>query len=169
MDIVSLAALFLHISGSFEQLSGEAGMHPIDYFSIGQIYQDLEMNDLAEKILVDCIEKKSLPKEMSIDALKRVAAINKRNENHENALQFWQKASKQGDIDSSIEIAKYYEHYVRDYVIALRWAEIAGSTLAERGYHNYQDRQNRKEIDKRITRLKQKLEKGIKHVPTKDS
>jgi uncharacterized protein len=169
MDIVSLAALFLHISSSFDQLSGEARMHPVDYFSIGQIFQDLEMVELAEKILLDCISARSLPYEMNLEAIKRVAGINKRRENFESAMQFWELASDLGDIDSLIELAKHFEHHCRDYGTAMQWSETAAITLGKRGYHSYQDRQLRKEIDKRIVRLKQKMEKGNKNVSTKDS
>jgi uncharacterized protein YprB with RNaseH-like and TPR domain len=169
MDIVSLAALFLHISSSFDQLSGEARMHPVDYFSIGQIFQDLEMVELAEKILLECISARSLPHEMNLEALKRVASIYKRRESYESAILYWGQAADLGDIDSSIELAKYFEHIGREYGTALQWSETAAATLAKRGYHNYQDRQLRKDIDKRIVRLKQKMEKGNKNVPTKDS
>jgi len=169
MDIVSLAALFLHISTSFDQISGEVRMHPVDLYSIGQIFHDLEMVDLAEKIFTECISTKSLPVEMNLEAIKRVAAIYKRQENFKSALLFWQQAADLGDIDSSIELAKYFEHNSREYVIAKQWSETAASQLAKRGYHNYQDRQLRKEIDKRISRLNQKMEKGNKNVPTKDS
>ena len=77
MDIVSLAALFLYISNSFDQLSGEVKMHPVDYFSVGQLFKDIEVTEIAEKVLIDCITSNTLPPEMQITALKTLGSIYK--------------------------------------------------------------------------------------------
>lgn len=169
MDIVSLAALFIHISNSFDQLSGDVKMHPVDYFSIGQLFNDIELTEIAEKIFIECIKGNTLSPEMHIAALKTLASIYKHQERHESALDFWQVASKMGDFEASIELAKYYEHHLRDYSTALSWTETAHFILSKREYHQYQDKQFLKDISKRKDRLNQKAEKGNKHVPTKDS
>jgi uncharacterized protein YprB with RNaseH-like and TPR domain len=169
MDIVSLAALFLYISDSFEHLSVDEEIHPIDYFSIGQVFFDLDLFDIAEKIFLDCITLPSLPDEMHLLSLKYTGALYKNQNNLEAALPLWQDASAMDDVDSSIELAKYYEHTAREYRSALDWTERACASLSKKGYHNYQDRQLIKEIEKRMERLTQKLEKENKNVSAKSS
>jgi uncharacterized protein YprB with RNaseH-like and TPR domain len=169
MDIVSLAALFLYISNSFDQITVSESIHPVDYFSIGQLFLDLEIIDVAEKIFIECIEKESLPVEMHLQSLKYLGSLHKKRNNYESAVVFWQKAALLEDIDSAIEMAKYYEHTARDHTKALEWTENADANLHKRGYHNYQDRQLKKDIQKRKERILRNFEKENKNVPTKNS
>ena len=169
MDIVSLAALFIYISNSFDQLSGEVKMHPVDYYSVGQLFKDIDLTEIAEKIFIDCITANTLPSELHITALKTLASMYKQQGRYESALDFWQIASQMDDFEASIELAKYCEHSLRDYSKALLWTETAHSILIKREYHQYQDNQFLNEIEKRKIRLHLKAEKGNKNVPAKDT
>ncbi len=169
MDIVSLAALFLFISNSFDQIDSFENLHPVDYFSIGQLFLDLKMNDLSETIFLECIESNSLPDEMRLQSIKYLGAIYKKQARVEDAVSFWKIAAEMEDIDSAVEMAKYYEHSVRDTEKALEWAESADRLLVKKGYHSYQDRQLIKELKKRKDRLLLAREKEKRNVRAKNS
>lgn len=169
MDIVSLAALFLYISDSFEQDSEIGRLHPVDYFSIGQLFFDLQMFDLSQKIFMVCIEKHALPNEMHISSLKYVGSVYKRQNRFDLAVEVWESAVALDDLDSSLELAKYFEHTARDNETALIWADSAWKILEKRGYHSYKDRQLKKELQKRKDRLLRNIEKENSHVSKKDS
>jgi uncharacterized protein YprB with RNaseH-like and TPR domain len=169
MDIVSLAALFLYISNSFDQISASEEIHPIDFFSIGQVFYDLNLLDMAQSIFTECIERTTLPSDMQLLSLKYLGTMYKRKEHYESAIIYWQKASDLNDIDSMIELAKYHEHSLRDPAAALTWTESASAILAKTGYHNYQSRHLKKEIEKRRDRLSGKLEKDKANVSKKNS
>jgi len=169
MDIVSLAALFLYISDSFDQISSSENLHPVDYFSIGQLFLDLKMMDLSETIFLECIETNSLPQEMYIQSIKYIGAMYKKQARMDEAISFWKIAAEMEDIEAAVEMAKYYEHSMRDIQKALEWTESADRFLLKKGYHSYQDRQMNKELKKRIDRLLLAREKEEKHVSTKNS
>ncbi len=169
MDIVSLAALFLHISNSFDQISTIENLHPVDYFSIGQLFWEMKINDLAESIFLECVESETLPEEMHLQSIKYIGAMYKKQERYDEAITFWKVALEMGDIESAVELAKYYEHSAHDIQKALECTESADQILSKRGYHSYQDRQLRKELKKRKSRLMLASQKDKNHVSTQNS
>ncbi len=168
MDIVSLAALFLYLSDSFESTSLSKSFHPIDYFSMGMLYKEIGMIDLAEKIFCDCYEQDNLTTELRITLFHHLGDLYKRQGKMEKALQVWTKSANDEDIDSIIEIAKYYEHAVNDYDMALSWTEKAVTYLDKKGYHSYQSRQMKNDLLKRKARLLGKTERKNNHVSPKN-
>ncbi len=164
MDILSLAALFVYLSTSFENIQDSSQFNPIDYYSLGQIYFDLGLKEIAQNIFFQCIQQDSLPVQFKLIVFQRIAEIDKSQNNYEEALVYWQKAADFEDIDSSIEIAKYYEHTVKDYQSAYAWTENAISFLAKKGYHSYQNKKLGKELLKRKDRLQQRIERKNNHV-----
>jgi tetratricopeptide (TPR) repeat protein len=167
MDILSLAALFLYLSDSFENINESTQFNPIDYYSLGQLYYGLGLNDIAIKIFNECDRQGQLPTYLQLALFQRLGEIHKSQQNYEMALVFWQKAAIFEDIDSSIELAKYYEHLARDYEAALFWTETAIAFLTKRGYHTYQSRSLAKELLKRKDRLSQKKERKHGNVSEK--
>lgn len=167
MDILSLAALFLHLSTSFENIQNADQFDPIDYFSLGQLYYDLGFKEISHRIFVECDKRGLLPSHLKLLLYQRLGDLYKNQQNFEAAVVTWQKAVALEDIQSCIEIAKYQEHFVRDYTSAQIWTETAISFLSKKGYHTYQNRKLGKELLKRKDRLSQKIERKNGNVPEK--
>ena len=169
MDILSLAALFIHVSHSFDDIASVDQFDPVDYFSFGQLFHDLGILDIAEKIFSECINQNLLNCELRMTLFHRLGNLYKRTGNYEMALQVWQQAAHEEDIDSLIELAKYFEHNQKECETALFWTENAVSILMKKGYHSYQVKQLGKELSKRKGRLSQKLGRKSGHVSEKNS
>jgi uncharacterized protein len=159
MDILSLAALFLHISTSFENIQYSQQFNPIDFFSLGQLYYDLGFTEIAQNIFTECEQQDQLPPHLKLILLRKLGNIFKIQNDFQKALPMWEKAVGFDDISSAIEIAKFFEHIEGDYNSAQFWTETAISLLSKKGYHTYQDRKLEKELNKREGRLSQKLER----------
>jgi uncharacterized protein YprB with RNaseH-like and TPR domain len=168
MDILSLAALFLHLSSSFENIQEVNRFNPVDYFSLGQLYYDLGFTEIAERIFITCESQNQLPVHLKLIVFQRLGELNKVHQDYETALIFWQKATTFEDISSAVEIAKYYEHAVQDYPSALQWTETAITFLIKKGYHTYQSHVLEKELLKRKDRLAQKIERKNGYVSKKN-
>lgn len=169
MDIVSLAALFVYLADSFDSQTLSETFHPIDYFSMGVLYHDIGRFDLAETIYSDCYKRRLLDSDLNIRLYHRLGDLYKRQQRIIEAIEVWQTAAEAEDIDSIIELAKYYEHSECDYVLALEWTEKAVLYLDKKGYHSYQNRQLKKELIKRKERLHGKKERMNTNVPQKNS
>ena len=168
MDIVSLAALFIYVSQSFETITTVDRFHPVDYFSMGQVFYEMGFFEVAEKIFLECTQNNLLSGDLRFSLYHRLGDIYKRRSSYDQAVLIWQMAAQEDDIESVVELAKYYEHTSRDYEIALEWTEIAVSSLDKKGYHTYQSRQFKKELLKRKNRLSQKSERKNGHVSKKN-
>ena len=159
MDILSLAALFLHLSTSFENIQYSQQFNPIDFFSLGQLYYDLGFTEIAQNIFTEWEQHDQLPPHLKLILLRKLGDIFKIQKDFQKALLMWQKAVGFEDISSAIEIAKYFEHIERNYDSAQIWTETAISLLSKKRYYTYQDRKLEKELYKREDRLSQKLER----------
>jgi len=169
MDIVSLAALFVYLADSFDSHTLAETFHPIDYFSMGVLYNDIGRLDLAESIYADCFERHLLDTDLNISLHHRLGDLYKRQGKLAEAIQVWMTAAELEDIDSIIELAKYYEHAQCEYTLALEWTEKAVLYLDKKGYHSYQNRQLKKDLIKRKERLTAKSERKNTHVSQKNS
>lgn len=157
-DIVSLAALFLHISDLLESQSLE-NIATEDLIAISRIYTEINAPELAEKTLQICHQRR-----LASDQKKRVSILLgnhfKNRGDPIQAVEYWKEASEKNDVNSCIELAKYYEHKCRDVQTALVWARKAGMIVNE----NLTD-QNMKHlaslIEKRISRLERKRAKNV--------
>ncbi|MGW8252107.1 MAG: hypothetical protein ACWGO1_15815, partial [Anaerolineales bacterium] len=74
-----------------------------------------------------------------------------------SALSLWEGAARQGHIESHIEIAKYYEHTLRDYTHALIWTDGAINHLNAPGTSSYLRRYWKADLQHRRQRLLRKL------------
>ena len=124
VDVLSLSALFSWLAAILEDPSDDRFTDPGDLLSVGRVLEILEREQLADQVysserlqhLTDMERQKSL--------LLR-ASIQKRKGNLEEASKLWQEAASAGSLDALVELAKYYEHKLRDYDAALRCTDQA--------------------------------------------
>jgi hypothetical protein len=68
-----------------------------------------------------------------------------------DALILWQAAAGKGDLDSCIEISKYFEHIIEDYNLAIQWIDEAFNISENTSYSN-------KKLTERLNHRKSRLE-----------
>ena len=130
IDILSLAALFLHGAG----LLSSPEIHPFldmsDLYGIGRIYEELGLLNECHSTYQECL-KNGLPEDLLIETLQRKALLYKRKDEWKKAIILWEEAANLEDIESMIELAKYFEHQEKDYISARAWTQKALLILQE--------------------------------------
>lgn len=165
MDIVSLAALFIHIC----TILGDPENVEVEKFNeiipIGRIFEESRDLETAKKLYwkgIHLYQKdiNQIPTAEYIDATWRLASIYKRNDEIQSAINLWEDSSKLGHIPSFVELAKIYEHKQRDYAKALHEIDNAIDlidSLIQREGNKFANSQWRRELSYRKARILRKI------------
>ncbi len=156
IDILSLAGLFSHMAFLLNDPHSEKIQHAEDVVALARFFEAMGDTSQAE-ILYQKALKSDLQDELYLDTLERYAFLLKRKGDWEAAIQFWQKATKSHQLYAFVELAKYYEHRVRDIVRALQWTNRGIETLEKHFFSSHTYRQWRDELEHRLKRLQRKL------------
>lgn len=133
MDIISLATLLNHISDILDDPLDGRVEEGVDLISIGKIYEDMGEIDTAAKCFALGLEF-NLPVHIRRQAVFRWSIMEKRRNNYERSLQLWQTAAEDEEIYAYEELAKLFEHNMKDYSQAIHWTELAISILRSSGF-----------------------------------
>ena len=87
----------------------------------------------------------------------RWSYLEKRRQNIEIAIQMWLEATTRQEIYAHIELAKVYEHRMRDYQEALRWTQAALELLNSPGILQIDFQTIQPELEHRLQRLLRKM------------
>jgi hypothetical protein len=112
LDIVNLAKLFFHFISLFK----EKNYSEINQHSTSKYYFKQKKFDLAEEILANNLEQ------TDYQNLKLLAEIYKKKQDYAKAVKIWHELifnETDTDVSAYEELAKYYEHKVKDYAKAL--------------------------------------------------
>lgn len=157
VDVVSLSALFTTLAAMLEDPTSEKISHAQDIYSIGRLMESLDREVMAERLYASEHFLSSNDQDLILSLLSR-ARIFKRNKNYANALPLWQQSHELGSTEATLELAKYYEHSVKDYEQALEFTDI----LLQQAKKDSPADVNQTvlvEIEHRRNRLQQKIEK----------
>lgn len=156
MDILSLAALFLHLSNLLTSPLDWLSSEGLDLIAIAKLYDDTGRRDKA----IDLYEYSlslGLPQPFFIQTLYRYAELARKEGNIDQAVRLWQKAAEYKEWQACLEVAKYYEHRLRDYQAALEWTTQAQAYLDASVQPLYLKKNINLEMQKRQDRLFRKL------------
>lgn len=159
IDILSLAALLNHAAAMLADPHGESVQHGLDVIAIAKLFEDLNRWDEAAK-LYEYGLRVSLPEDDFTKAVKRLAVLQRRRGDVEEALRWWQQAAKDGQIYAHVELAKYYEHKVRDYVLAEELTLQAFSLVNEGRLQAYERDYWIGKLSYRLERIQRKIGKN---------
>lgn len=123
-DVVSLAALFLHLAKAISTIESISLMDSQDILSIGRIFQkkgNIEASEEFYKLGLNNLDIKDI----DVKVAQNFACLLKRQNKWTEAIRFWTIAANNNDIGSCVELSKYYEHHTKDLNLALFWAEKA--------------------------------------------
>ena len=130
IDVLSLSALFSWLAAILEDPSDERLTDPGDLLSVGRVLEVLEREHLAEQVYAsDRLQHLSETDRQKSLILR--AKLQKRQGKVEEASVLWQEAALAGSLEAMVELAKYFEHQMRDYEAALRCTEQALSMCSD--------------------------------------
>lgn len=155
MDIVALAALMNHMTSVLHApLSGKVE-HGLDFIALAKLFEDLNRWDDASRLYERGLEIGLNEMDFG-SSVQRLASLQRRRGDLEAAVVLWKGAAKQGHIFAHVELAKYYEHHVRDFTEALKWTTRAEELIRMQEMPAYERRHWIEELEHRKKRLEKK-------------
>lgn len=155
MDVVTMAALLTYMNEMMTHPYGGRVEHGLDFIALGKLFEDLGRLDEAARLFERGLELDITESDFGL-AVKRLAILQKRRGDFEEAVRLWEKAAAEGHIYAHIEIAKYYEHKRRDVKAALQWTRSALDHVKQADLPSYVRKHWLDEIARRLARLERK-------------
>lgn len=155
MDVVAMAALLSHVSELLADPYNGRVEHGLDFIALGKLFEDLGHWDDAARLFERGLMLELTEAGFSV-AVKRLSILQKKRGDMDHALRLWEEASQKGHIYAHIELAKYYEHQLRDVKSSIKWANSARKEVEKAGLPAYIRKHWLNEIDHRLARLKRK-------------
>ncbi len=157
MDIVSLAALYFAITQMLDEDLFSNKLHNWDVFAIGQLYEDIGEIHKSISIYEYCLSLKDIETEKKVEIITRLAKLYKKVTNWDKAKDLWETNGNNGDIDACIELAKYYEHELKDIPTAFVWTHLAEANLEKSSIVRYKKKALQTELKVRRLRLEKRM------------
>lgn len=155
MDVVAMAALLSHMAALLHDPFDGRVQHGLDFIAMGKLYEDLGQWDFAARLLEHGLAHDLSEADFG-SALERLSHLQKRRGDLGEAVRLWEQAAEQGHIYAHVELAKHYEHRLRDYVEAMKWAKSALELVKSSELPAYIKKHWKQELDHRLVRLKAK-------------
>ena len=155
MDVVAMAALLAHVSELLTDPYNGRVEHGLDFIALGKLFEDLGHWDEAARLFERGLELGVTESDFGM-AMKRLSILQKKRGDVDQALQLWKEAAGKGHIYAHVEMAKYYEHKMRDVKTATQWAKSARKEVERADLPAYIRKHWLGEIDHRLARLERK-------------
>lgn len=130
MDVLSLVALLDHMSAMLSRPFEVGSTFGADLIALARLFEDLGEITTAAHLYLRGLEhedaqSEALPRQVFLVAIDRLALIHKRRAEWQAAVSLWQQAARYRHIQAHIELAKCYEHHLRDFHAAAEWTLAA--------------------------------------------
>jgi uncharacterized protein YprB with RNaseH-like and TPR domain len=155
MDVVAMAALLTHMNETLQNPFDGRVQHGLDFIALGTRFEDLGHWDEAARLFERGLESGLDEADFGV-ATRRLSILQKKRGDLGEAIRWWELAAQQGHLYAFIELAKHYEHKMRDMESALKWTGRARKQVEEIDLPAYARRFWIAEIERRIERLKRK-------------
>ncbi len=169
MDVISLASLLNHTAGLLNDPFSLGSQFGVDLIALAKLFEDLGEVETAAQLYLNALEHEDvqtlrMPKTALLEAIQRLALIHKHRDEWQPAIQLWQEGAHHGHLHAYLELAKCYEHRLKDYALAIQWTQgaidLVQSTSAnpEEGlaFSPYERREWLVDLEHRLARLQQK-------------
>ncbi|OQY32049.1 MAG: hypothetical protein B6I38_05070 [Anaerolineaceae bacterium 4572_5.1] len=158
IDILSLATLLNHAGTMLADPFGENVEHNLDVIAIAKLLEDLHRWDEAVRLYEHGLQGE-LPEKDFARAVKRLSILQRRRGDIDEAVKWWKQAAEEGHVYAHVELAKHYEHRVRDYALAEDFTHRALNLVNESQLPVYARAHWVNELSHRLERLKRKMGK----------
>ncbi|MBI5935237.1 MAG: ribonuclease H-like domain-containing protein [Chloroflexi bacterium] len=155
MDVVAMAALLSHMAAMLHDPFNGNVQHGLDFIALGKLFEDMRQWDLAARLFEHGLAHELSEADFGA-AVERLSHLQKRRGDINEAVRLWEQAAAQGHIYAHVELAKHFEHRVRDLDDALRWTKSALELAKESELPAYVKKHWKQELDHRLARLKTK-------------
>jgi uncharacterized protein YprB with RNaseH-like and TPR domain len=155
MDVVAMAALLAHVSELLADPYNGRVEHGLDFIALGKLYEDLNHWDEAARLFERGLELGLEEADFGV-AVKRLSILQKKRGDVDRALKLWEQAAGKGHIYAHIELAKHYEHKLRDIKSSIKWTRSARKETEKADLPAYIRKHWLNEIDHRLARLERK-------------
>lgn len=155
MDVVAMAALLNYVSGMTSNPYDGNVQHGLDFIALGKLFEDLSHLDEAARLYERGLESQLAESDFGV-AVKRLSILQKKRGDMSQAVKLWEDAAQKGHIYAHIELAKYYEHKIRDAKTSMKWAKSARKLAEKADLPAYIRKHWLDEIDHRLLRLERK-------------
>jgi len=159
MDIISLASLLNHVSSILDDPHGGKVEHGADLIAVGKIYEDIGEFDAAAECFARGLEF-HLPSNIRERAVHRWSIMEKRRDNYDKSIQLWRGAAEYKEIYAHEELAKVFEHKIKDYSQAIYWTEQALTIVDSQNFSHLDRGIWKSKLEHRLNRLKRKLSRS---------
>ncbi|MEH7224343.1 ribonuclease H-like domain-containing protein [Bacillus sp. JJ1566] len=159
IDILSLLTLYVHLSGVV--ILNEKNKYTSDKYEVARWLEALGETKKAQELFEQVVDVDS---EKETKAKLALAFLSKKEKKLEEAMKLFIEVHENGDdqdaVIAGIELAKYYEHHMKDYETAwdfansgyMRWKEAINSG------NKTKNAKLENEFEKRISRIGRKLQ-----------
>jgi len=133
-DILTLVTLSCHIGQMIAEPIAQA-THPQELFGLSRWYEEWAQRDVTEACLVQVTAMEREESQQAREAVWQLSLLYKRQGRHHEAALLWHDLLDGGGMWQTaprIELAKYYEHKVREWEQALVMTEETIELLQER-------------------------------------
>jgi len=156
LDVLSLAALLSHVAQLLDDPLHAAVEHGLDLIALGKLFEEMEQVETAIQLYERGLERE-LSEEAYWEATQRLSFVHKRRDNLAAAVECWREAADGGQIYAHIELAKFYEHRLRDYEAAAQWTRAALERVNAPEFPLQARREWLADLEHRLARLRRKL------------
>lgn len=155
-DVLSLITLYIHLSAL---LLNEKNLKHADYFEIARWFSSLKESEQAIHSFENGLRNGGIKDQTMLKF--HLAMEHKKNKNYSSAVPLWEESANSPDFDlslkSRIELAKYYEHQVKDIEVAIKFTSEALEMVEVQ--NQPESRMKKHEILHRLERLERKFER----------
>jgi len=157
MDIVALAALLSHTVNMLHDPFDERIQHGLDVIALAKLHEDLDQWEQAARLYERGLEM-NLDENDFWKAVRRLSVLQKRRGDLDEAIRWWEQAAEQGHVYAHVELAKHYEHRVKEFVEAQEWSQAALEIVnADKDMLEYVREHWQAELEHRLNRLDGKI------------
>jgi len=155
MDVISLAALLRIIDEVANEKDQLFSTYETLHFSLARQFERNREYSKAIDSYSKALEQPKLPEVIRLTCYLCLANIYKKTSQVEKAMLFWGLATEFGSIESLIELAKIFEHKLKNYELALDYCKKA-LLLLDNDVNSIKRTVFLDQIDYRMERLKAK-------------
>lgn len=155
MDVVAMAALLNYVTEMTSNPYEGRVQHGLDFVALGKLFEDLGHFEEATRLYERGLESELAESDFGM-AVRRLSILQKKRGDMNQAVRLWEDAAARGHIYAHIELAKYYEHKLRDAKASIEWAQSARRLVEKADLPAYIRKHWLEEIDHRLSRLGRK-------------
>lgn len=121
VDVISLVTLLSYITHRLSKPLSRVYSKSEDLITIGHYLSTINHSSMAIRVLSKALQIDHLSVNQKISAMSDLASLHKKTGAYEKSVPLWEACAALKDIQSSIELAMYYEHRKLDYQEAIHW------------------------------------------------